>query len=267
MALGGATAAGSLVAAQSPTAAPSPVAAPSASYPPVDILSYQIVSVRPHDSASWTEGLALDAQGRLFESKGIAGESELRQVDPLTGRCCAASRHRPASTTRASPSSATASSSSPGRKAPPSCGTPTPSRSWAASATSGEGWGLCYDGSRLVMSNGSAELTFRDPDTFEVQGSVPVTYQGQPVAKINELECVDGSVWANIWETPYIIRIDPGDGTITGVLDGSDLPLPNPAIEESGAWLNGIAHDPVTGHWLLTGKLWPSLFEVAIPGT
>jgi glutamine cyclotransferase len=254
----------------SPSAAPSPsVAVPSSSqsYPPVEILSYQIVSVRPHDPHSWIEGLALDAQGRLFESKGLAGESELRQVDPLTGAVL--------------------------HSVPPPAGQYDEGIAvvgdriiqltwkegtafvWDADTLAplgtfsyaGEGWGLCFDGTRLVMSDGSASLTFRDPGTFGVQGSVPVTFEGQPVTKINELECVEGSVWANIWETPYIVRIDPGDGRITGVLDGSHLLVPNPALEQSGAWLNGIAHDPATGHWLLTGKLWPSLFEVAIPGT
>ena len=77
---------------------------------------------------------------------------------------------------------------------------------------SGQGWGLCYDGTRLVMSDGSDTLTFRDPATFAVLGTVEVTAAGQPVIDLNELECVDGEVWANLWQTDWIVRIDPPPG-------------------------------------------------------
>jgi glutaminyl-peptide cyclotransferase len=128
----------------------------------------------------------------------------------------------------------------------------------------GEGWGLCYDGSRLVMSDGSDALTFRDPATFEVTGTVIVTEDGRPVIKLNELECVDGSVWANVWETDRIVRIDPATGDVTGGLDATGLITPDPSLVDPGAVLNGIAYDERTGTFLLTGKLWPSMFEVRL---
>jgi glutamine cyclotransferase len=128
----------------------------------------------------------------------------------------------------------------------------------------GEGWGLCFDGRRLVMTDGSSSLTFRDAVTFEVIGEVSVMLDGQPIDRLNELECVDGSVWANVWETDSIVRIDPASGEVTGVLDASGLITPHPALFDPGAVLNGIAYDPATDTWLLTGKLWPSMFEVRL---
>lgn len=130
---------------------------------------------------------------------------------------------------------------------------------------SGEGWGLCHDGRRLVMSDGSARLTFRDPATLDESGSVRVTLDGAPLERLNELECVGETVWANVWQEDRIVRIDPDSGRVTGVLDASGLltaeerrQLPPDAV------LNGIAWRPEQETFLITGKLWPALFEVRI---
>ncbi|MEM7092478.1 MAG: glutaminyl-peptide cyclotransferase [Actinomycetota bacterium] len=123
----------------------------------------------------------------------------------------------------------------------------------------GEGWGLCYDGERLVMSDGSDRLFFREPTTFEVLGSVPVTQLGQPLALINELECVDGMVWANIWRSDLIVQIDPGTGFVVAVVDASTLEQPRTAPTEV---LNGIAWDTESETWLVTGKFWSTLHRV-----
>ena len=124
----------------------------------------------------------------------------------------------------------------------------------------GEGWGLCSDGDRLVMSDGSPRLSFRDPTTFEVIGGVDVRRDGEPVEELNELECVDGAVWANVWRTDEIVRIDPATGAVTGVVDAAGL-LPQP--DAAGAdVLNGIAALPGTDEFLVTGKWWPALFRV-----
>ena len=128
----------------------------------------------------------------------------------------------------------------------------------------GEGWGLCHDGAQLVMSDGSAELTFRDPVTFEPTGTVPVTSGGAPVARLNELECVDGSVLANVWMTDEIVRIDPATGAVTAIYDASGLEHPRPA--DPDAVLNGVAALPGSENVLLTGKLWPTLYEVRLVG-
>jgi glutamine cyclotransferase len=239
-----------------PSQAPSPT--------PVTELGYEIVSVRPHDTQAWTEGLLLDADGRLFESTGISGQTSLREVDPITGVVLRS----------VSPDGPEygeglalvddrfiqltwqdgvallwdADTFAPAGRIP----------------YAGEGWGLCHDGERLIMSDGSETLTFRDPTTFDTIGSVAVTLRGEPLDRLNELECVEGWVWANVWETDEIVRIDPATGVVTGILDASGLIEPHPALVDPGAVLNGIAFDPAAGTFLLTGKLWPSLFEVRL---
>lgn len=127
---------------------------------------------------------------------------------------------------------------------------------------SGEGWGICdqSDPDRLVMSNGSDTLTFRNPDTFKPTGKVQVTAAGKPVTQINELECVGNVVYANIWKTNTIMRIDVATGKVTGEIDASGL-LP-PAQAKKADVLNGIAAVPGSDAFFITGKRWPVLFRV-----
>ncbi|GGP86546.1 glutaminyl-peptide cyclotransferase [Streptomyces melanogenes] len=126
----------------------------------------------------------------------------------------------------------------------------------------GEGWGVCYQSGRdrLVMSNGSARLTFRDRNSFAEIGGATVSAAGHPVAQLNELECVGDTVYANVWLTDRIVRIDSETGAVTGVVDASGL---LPAVERGHAGpLNGIAGIPGTRQFILTGKLWPKEFRV-----
>lgn len=260
--------------ATSPSAEPSPVVSPVvsppqspvASYPPVQRLTWQILSVRPHDTTAWTEGLLLDGGGNLYESTGLVGESTIRQIDPMTG---AIIRSAPLPDDLYGEGLALVDDHfiqltwKDGEALIWDAATLTQTGSFHYA---GEGWGLCDDGTRLVMSDGSSTLTFRDPQTFEIMGTLDVTVQGHPVDQLNELECVDGSVWANIWETPWIARIDPASGAITGALHTTGIITPDPSVTDAGAVLNGIAHDPVTDTFLLTGKRWPSMFEVRISG-
>ena len=125
----------------------------------------------------------------------------------------------------------------------------------------GEGWGLCFDGTDLVMSNGSDRLVFRDPRTFAVRGEVAVRRGAAPVTRLNELECVGSLVYANVWQTNTIVRIDKATGTVLTDIDASGLLTP--AETQAADVLNGIAYDPATRHFYLTGKLWPKLFEVS----
>ena len=123
-----------------------------------------------------------------------------------------------------------------------------------------EGWGLCDDGTRLVMSDGTNQLYFRNRSTFAVVGRVSVTNNGVPLDQLNELECVDGQIYANVWQTDTIVRIDPATGNVTAEINAAGLLSAN---ELAGVdVLNGIAYDPSTKTFLLTGKYWPSLFEV-----
>jgi glutaminyl-peptide cyclotransferase len=124
----------------------------------------------------------------------------------------------------------------------------------------GQGWGLCYDGEHFIMSNGSATLTVRDPTTFEVIDRINVTRDGLPVIYINELECVEDVVYANIYHTDRIVKIAKDTGKVMADIDASGLLSP---AERLGAdVLNGIAYDPQNETFLITGKLWPKLFEV-----
>lgn len=128
----------------------------------------------------------------------------------------------------------------------------------------GEGWGLCDDGDRLIMSDGSSTLTFRDPASFDETGSVQVTVNGEQLSNLNELECADdGSVYANLWQSDDIARIDPDSGRVTEMIDASPLWNSMTSDERAGAdVLNGIAQIPGTDRFLVTGKLWPTMFEV-----
>ncbi|MER6312491.1 glutaminyl-peptide cyclotransferase [Streptomyces sp. NPDC001581] len=127
----------------------------------------------------------------------------------------------------------------------------------------GEGWGLCAQPDRLVMSDGSSTLFFRDPRDFGKRGSVAVTENGRPLERLNELECApDGSVYANVWPTDRIVRIDPASGEVTAAVDASGLLGPADRTEGVGV-LNGIAHIPGTDEYLVTGKNWPRMFRVA----
>ena len=130
----------------------------------------------------------------------------------------------------------------------------------------GQGWGLCYDGERFVMSDGSEHLQFRDLN-FRLLGSVAVRRDGEPLRRLNELECVDGMVYANVWQTDFIVRIDPADGT---VLRQWDLSGVRQRLETTPDWdlddnvLNGIAHIPGSDRFFVTGKRWPRIFEVRL---
>jgi glutaminyl-peptide cyclotransferase len=226
---------------------------------PAEHLAVQVLATYPHDTGSFTEGLVL-ANRALYESSGLYGRSALQETEPTTGTVLQRIMLNPAvfgeglalvddQLIQLTWKEQIAYIYDVASFAP------LGQRSYE-----GEGWGLCYDGSQLVMSNGSSSLTFRDPDSFEPIGQLPVTLDGQPLAQLNELECVGDSVYANVWLTDQIVRIDEATGRVTAVIDASGLLTPE---EHRGAdVLNGIAYDPATGHFLITGKDWPKLFEV-----
>jgi glutamine cyclotransferase len=128
-----------------------------------------------------------------------------------------------------------------------------------------EGWGLSYDGEHLIMSDGSAMLCFRDPDTFELMGRVAVYDDQGPVARLNELEYIDGQVFANVWMTNRIAIIDPVTGRVNAWLDLAGL-LDTSALPSQVDVLNGIAYDAAGQRLFVTGKWWPSLFEIEVVG-
>ncbi len=262
-----------------PPATSAPVAPPA--------LDWEVISRRPHDATAWTQGLQLDDDGRLYESTGLRGRSTIREVDPQTG---AVLRSAPLPDEQFGEGLALV-----GDRLIQLTWQEGVANTWDAATFEGlgafdyegEGWGLCFDGQRLVMSDGSDRLTFRDPATFEVTGSVRVEYAGLADMRLNELECVDGMVWANAWLTDTIVRIDPEAGRVTGTLDlaglldqppptdppdatdrpGGTTPSPStqppPPIDPPDV-LNGIAWDAASRTFLVTGKLWPALFEIRV---
>jgi glutamine cyclotransferase len=237
-------------------AAPGPTTAP----PTVPTLRPEVLAELPHDPSAFTQGFEIDG-GVLYEGTGLDGRSQLRELNPDTG---AVLRSVPL----------------PGELFGEGI-TVVGDRIWQltwqdgvalewdrATLTlrrevpiQGEGWGLCDDGGRLVRSDGTNRLRFHDPVTFAEQGSVAVTLDGAPVDRLNELECVDGQVWANVWQTDRIVRIDPATGRVAAVVDAAGLL--DPAQRADTDVLNGIAAVPGDdGTFLITGKLWPVTFRV-----
>ena len=125
---------------------------------------------------------------------------------------------------------------------------------------SGEGWGLAFNGTHFVMSDGSATLAFRDAETFKTLRRVAVTMNGEPLTQLNELEVIDGKVWANVWRTDFIVQIDPQNGRVVSYLDLSNL-HPRSGNEDV---LNGIAYDQTRKRLFITGKLWPKLYQIKV---
>jgi glutamine cyclotransferase len=126
-----------------------------------------------------------------------------------------------------------------------------------------EGWGITQNGRCLIMSDGSSELYFRDPETFAEVGRVTVQDQNGPVRLLNELEFINGEVWANVWQSNRIVRIDPASGQVVGSIDLSGL-LDPATLSQPTDVLNGIAYDDMNGRLFVTGKLWPTLFEIEL---
>lgn len=228
----------------------------------VEQLLVEVIESFPHDATAFTQGLELH-DGTFIESTGLYGESSLRRVVPATGEV---QQQIPISDeffaeglTRV------------GEQLIQLTWQENTAFYWDADTFepikqlpyAGEGWGLCYDGTRLIMTDGTPVLIFRDPESFAEIDRVGVTVDGQPVHNLNEIECVDGQVWANIWMTDVIVRIEPATGNVTGVVDASALAGPDDgAAEASGAVLNGIAWDAATQSFYVTGKLWPTMYRV-----
>ena len=128
----------------------------------------------------------------------------------------------------------------------------------------GEGWALTQDGHRLIMDDGTAQIRFWNPDSLAEMGRITVTDSGQPVANLNELEWVDGEIYANIWGTTRIARINPEIGKVVGWIDLSQVARSSGADANSDSVLNGIAYDAKSHRLFITGKRWPKLFEIRL---
>lgn len=227
----------------------------------VEAYTYSVVAEHPHDPRAFTQGLVLD-RGVLFEGTGLFGRSSLRRVDRVSGAVL--QRHDLPSTLFGEGITVfhdrilqlTWQS---GTGFVYDRDTFAERRQFTYET---EGWGLTQDGTRLVMSDGTPRLRFLDPETLERTSEIEVTWQGAPVERLNELEFIDGHVFANVWLTDRIAIIDPANGAVVAWLDLEGL-LP-PEDRADADVLNGIAFDPDRGHLLVTGKLWPRLFEIEV---
>ena len=232
--------------------------------PQVPRLVPEVLNVYPHDAAAFTQGLLWHG-GFLYESTGLYGESTLRKVDIASG----------------APLVAHALDEAVFAEGLELVDDRLIQLTWKAGRAFvydfasmalidtieyvGEGWGLCTDGRYLFMSDSTAYLSLRDAASFDLIFRGAVTYQGQIIAPqlLNELECVGEHVYANAWNTDFIFRIDKWTGEVTALIDASNLLTEAERADlPSGAVLNGIAYNPESETFFITGKLWPKLFEV-----
>ena len=224
--------------------------------------TYQVVHTYPHDQHAYTQGLFY-LDDHLYESTGLNGQSSLRLEDLETGRILEL---------HDVPSKYFAEGLAP-------WGSTLIQLTWQSHvaliydrstlhflrtlAYEGEGWGLTADKKEMILSDGTATLRFLDPATFKVLRRVTVTDHGRPVTELNELEFVHGEIYANIWHSDRIARIAPATGKVLGFIDLTGL-LPASQRSSPEAVLNGIAYDAARDRLFVTGKLWPSLFEIRV---
>jgi glutamine cyclotransferase len=238
------------------------VAAPTA-LAAVPVYGYEIVHTYPHDPHAFTEGLFY-LNGFLYESTGLEGHSAIRKEKLETAEVVQKI------------------------DVPPeyfgegivNWKARLVSLTWKTQvgfvydlATlkvrrkfnyTGEGWALTQDGKRLIMSDGTPQLRFLDPDTLQETGRITVTYEGKPVPNVNELEWVKGRIYANVWHTNMMILIDPASGEITGIVNLAGLLSASDPVAGSESVLNGIAYDAARDRLFVTGKNWPKLFEIRV---
>ncbi|HUD82109.1 MAG TPA: glutaminyl-peptide cyclotransferase [Candidatus Saccharimonadales bacterium] len=224
--------------------------------------SYEILNTFPHDRTAFTQGLVF-LDGKLIESTGLKGQSTLREVNLLSGRVL---RQVPVPDRYFAEGLAV-------------LGGKAYQLTWQAQkgfvydeatfrlehefSYTGEGWGLATDGHSLILSDGTSQIRFLDPATFKVERTIRVTVRGQSVDQLNELEYIQGEIFANVWRTDYVVRIDPANGAVTGVIDFAGL-LPPADHDANTGVLNGIAYDNANDRLFVTGKFWPRLFQVRL---
>jgi glutamine cyclotransferase len=228
----------------------------------IPVFAYEVVNVWPHQPDAFTQGLVF-LDGALLESTGLNGQSSLRRVDLKTGNVV---QRAEVPMEYFAEGLATLDGK-------------LFQLTWQNHkafvydlhsfrlenefAYEGEGWGLTTDGHWLIMSDGTDQIRFLDPRTFKENRRIAVKALGRPVYALNELEYVKGEIFANVWGTDQVVRIDPATGEVVGVIDFTRL-LPQQDRNENTDVLNGIAYDAGGDRLFVTGKRWPKLFEVRL---
>jgi len=228
----------------------------------IPVYTYKVINVYPHDPNAYTQGLVFE-NGVFYEGTGLYGRSTLRRVDLETGNVLQSYEL---------PSEYFGEGITVFRDV-------IIQLTWQSHTGfvydknsfkllrdftyATEGWGITNDGERLIMSDGTSILYFLDPDTFCTIGHIQVYDNGTPINKLNELEYINGQIFANIWQTDEIAMIDPDNGQVSGWIDLSGL-LPSQNYDLPVDVLNGIAYDTANSRLFVTGKLWPWLFEIKL---
>jgi glutamine cyclotransferase len=229
----------------------------------VPIYDVDVIHTYPHDVSAYTEGLFY-LDGFLYESTGLEGHSTIRKVRIETG-AVVKKIDLPAQYFG---------------EGIVNWGRHLVSLTWKTQVGfvydlaslkvqrefhyEGEGWALTQDGKQLIMSDGTPELRFLNPETLHETNRIQVTLDGKPVRNVNELEWVKGEIYANVWETNWIARIDPRDGRVVGVINLAGLLKPSDQVSGPDSVLNGIAYDAKGDRLFVTGKNWPKLFEIRL---
>ena len=237
-------------------------AAPAQVAPPqVPVTKAKIIARLPHDAAAFTQGFFF-RDGAFYESTGHVGRSTIRKVDPKTGKVLRSV---------AVPQPYFGEGIAPvGDQIVSLTWRHGIGFRWRASDFKklgefryfGEGWALASDGRMLVMSDGTPTLRVLDPRTLTPTRTIAVTFKGRPLDRLNEIEIVDGEILANVWHTEAIVRIDPESGKVIGVIDLAAL-VAEVAARDPEAVPNGIAWDAKARRLYVTGKMWPTVFEIA----
>jgi glutamine cyclotransferase len=218
--------------------------------------------VYPHDPHAYTEGLFY-LNGDLFESTGMPGQSDVRRVRLVDGKVLQSRALNPKlfgeGVVNWGPELVSLTwQDHIGYRWDRKTLTQTKTFSYP-----GEGWALTQDGKHLIMSDGTSSLRVLDPMTFKELRRIKVTAEGKPVDQLNELEWVKGEILANVWTTKWIVRIDPANGHVKGLIDLSSLPE-TVSPPDRDAVANGIAYDHEHDRLFVTGKYWPHLYEVSL---
>jgi glutaminyl-peptide cyclotransferase len=226
------------------------------------VVGYRVVASYPHDPSAFTQGLIF-IDGKLYESTGNYGRSSLRRVDLETGRVEQEIRLAPNLFGEGLMDWRGRLVQLTWRE---QLGIIYDAKTFEQLETfqyQGEGWGLTHDERHWIMSDGTDELRFLDPETRAVTRRLPVRNGTRPMHRLNELEYIDGEIWANVWRSDHLVRIAPDSGQVTAVIDLTTL---YPADERVSpeAVLNGIAHDTATNRLFVTGKYWPRLCEIQV---
>lgn len=225
------------------------------------VAGYQIVRSYPHDPQAFTQGLVF-ADGVFYEGTGLNGRSGIRKVKIETGEVL---QVQPLEERYFGEGIALVGTSLVQLTWQSGVGFVYDRATFKRTRTftyTGEGWGLTYDGTRLIMSDGSATLRFLDPKTLKPIGQLGVRDGGRPVSQLNELEMVRGEIFANVWQSDRIARISPKTGAVVGWIDLKGILGPSEAANVDV--LNGIAYDAAGDRLFVTGKLWPRVFEIRV---